>query len=293
MDKSVMNLESLEKVMMEGMRLSREKTVSKFGIAKALPDKDESNPASQAVTEIDLYNQEIFLEHLFRKFPNVEISVEERVDNPTGVQERFYSNGGKSNLCVTLDALDGSYSYKHGIRNDYGIIGSVIKRKEGQIGEFISGIMYFPTDDFFFLANNKGLFEIKGDNKTKLEKKGIINNKRQEYSAVFAHEPKRLGVEAGMYIRDIYSINQMLLQLVKGEIPGFLTSNGHVYDHLVGPWMASKWGADVSYASREPFDSVPFGDKLIDGKRKPPRDNRGLLIVGDKNHLMFNEYMRK
>jgi hypothetical protein len=189
--------------------------------------------------------------------------------------------------------LDGSYSYKHGIRNDYGIIGSVIKRKEGQIGEFISGIMYFPTDDFFFLANNKGLFEIKGDNKTKLEKKGIINNKRQEYSAVFAHEPKRLGVEAGMYIRDIYSINQMLLQLVKGEIPGFLTSNGHVYDHLVGPWMASKWGADVSYASREPFDSVPFGDKLIDGKRKPPRDNRGLLIVGDKNHLMFNEYMRK
>jgi len=293
MGNSKVNLESLEKVMMEGMRLSREQTVSKFGLAKALPDKEEGTVASQAITEVDLFNQETFLTRLYKEFPNIEVSVEERVDDPTEVQQRFYNNQGKSELCITLDALDGSYSYKHGIRKDYGIIGSVIKRKKGQEGEFISGIMYFPTDDFFLLANNNGLFEINGEKQTKLEKKATMNTQRKEYSAVFTHDSKRLGVEANIYVRDIYSLNQMLLQLIKGEIPGFLTSNGHIYDHLVGPWMASIWGADVCYASGEPFGSVPFGDSIIDGKRKPPRDNRGLLIVGDKTHSMFNQYMKK
>jgi len=290
--KMTINLESIENVIMQGMRLTREKTISNFGIAKSLNDKEGASIASQALTEVDLHNQETILVHLFNHFPDLAISVEERTEDPTEVQAKFYDNEGKSDLCFTLDAIDGTYAYKNGIRNDYGIIGSIMKRKHDNVGEFISGLLYFPTHDLFLLANDSGFFEIQEDHRKKLDKSSALVSDREEYSAIFIHDKKRLELDFDRFVNEIYSTTQMVLQMIRGEIPGFLTSYGHVYDQAVGPWMLSKWGADVIYASGIEYGELPFGDKIIDGERIPPRDRKGLLIVGDKSHPLFKEYVK-
>lgn len=293
MNQGKMQISELEERMMQGMQLCRDVMVTNFGIAKSLPDKNSINLAGQALTEVDLSNQETFLVHLHQFFPNVEISVEERVDDPTEVQQKFYKNQGKSDICVTLDALDGSHNYKYGIRKDYGMIGSIVKKIDEKTGKFVSAIMYYPTDDFFLVANTAGMFEFKGKSLHKLVKPNKLICQREEYSAVFSHDAKRLQLAFDRFVTDIYSINQMLVQLINGEIPGFLTSNGHIYDHIVGQWMARQWGADMEYASGVPFDAIPFGDKIVEGKRISPRDNKGLLIAGDRKHPIFQEYINK
>jgi len=290
-----MDLEKLKQVLIEAMLSVRENTAKNFGIAKALEDKNpeetggDNHAGNTALTEIDLENQETILQHLHKSFPDIEISTEERTSNPTPVQAEFYKNDGKSDYLVQLDPIDGTYCYKEGLRPDYGIIASALKRTSEKEGEFVLAVMYYPSLDFFIIADEKEIYRLDDSKKTKLEKNSI-SSPDKPYSATFVHDKKRLQQKEENFDRDIYSINQMVLELTEGKISGFLTSNGHLNDHLVGPWMAKQWGADVEYASGEQFGKIAFGDEITPKGRMPRRDTKGLLIVGDKKDKFWKTY---
>ncbi|MBU0758032.1 MAG: hypothetical protein KKF44_08225 [Nanoarchaeota archaeon] len=285
------DISRLETVLMQGMQSTRDTVLASFGVPTTLSPKTEKSVLKMAVSQIDMGNQEAILRVLFDHFPEIEISVEERLDDPTEVQAKFYANHGKSEYCVTLDALDGSFAYEKGINKDYGIIASIIKRTDGNMGKMISGLIYYPAYDMFYLANNKGLFEIKGDERVHLKKKKAEDNGEQ-YSAIITHDRNRLHLDIDSFKNDLYSCTEIVRKIVQGEIPGYLMSGSQVLDSMVSAWMLSKWGADVIYANGESLGNVHFGDLLDVNKRTPPRDTGGLFIVGDKTHKIFGEYMR-
>jgi 3'-phosphoadenosine 5'-phosphosulfate (PAPS) 3'-phosphatase len=295
----MVDLRKLEQNLMDGMAKCQEITVENWGIATNLEEKTakqtgfKTNLASSALTFVDLENQETLLHHLYKEFPTIEISVEEKINHPTDVQAEFYKNDGKSDYLVQLDPIDGTYGFREGIIKDYGIIASVVKRINPTLGKLISAIMYYPSLNFYIFANEEGFFKKKGMNLNKLSKSFFSAGTSQPYSSVFTHDQDRLGIFSKQKVHhpEIYSINQAVNQMVSGNVTGFLTSNGHTNDHVVGPWMMQKWGADVEYATGNKFEGIiPWGDVITKESRLTPRDNNGLLITGDKRDKYFQLY---
>jgi fructose-1,6-bisphosphatase/inositol monophosphatase family enzyme len=290
------DLEALNDTLLEGMLMCKHRTANGFGKAELLAPKVDSrtghlrNIASAAVTEVDLDNQETILFHLYGERPDILVSVEERLNNPTPVQEAFYKNTDSATL-VTLDALDGSFNFHEGLRPNYGIIGGVMERTGEDTGVFRSVIIYYPSLDVVLKATENCVIELtnKGARQRHL---GDVWRPQGVYSAFFTHDNERLRIKGNTvpYKKNLYSTAQAALQLVRGEICGFLNNRGHLLDYGATNWLAKQWGADVEYASGKPFGELPFGDRLANGLRHPPRDNNGLVIVGKKNDGAFEFY---
>jgi len=291
-----MNLRKLEEVLMEGMAEAGEKTAKNFGVAKRLRDKKieapYANPAAEALTETDLENQETLLHHLYKSFPQVAISVEERINDPTPVQKSFYENDESAEYLVQIDPIDGTFIYAQGKIREYGIITSVVERKTCDQGVFVFSIIYYPSLEFFIIANHEKVAKIKRSGEiTPLSKETAPQCSRQEYSASFVDPPEKLGLPKEVpYVRDIYSATQAVLYVTNGRIPGYLKRNAQTIDALAAAWIAHQWGADVEFASGEKLHSVPFGDIKTPEGRKLPRDQRGLLIIGKKSDAYFKKY---
>ncbi len=284
----------LEQVLIESMLLCKDRTAAQFGKAKKLAAKvgDVRYVASEALTEVDLLNQETILQHLYPHFPGVAISVEERLDDPTEVQAALYKNDATANYCVLLDPIDGTYCYAEGIRPDYGIIASVARRVNEKEGQFCLGVIAYPSLDEVIIARENSMLHITNGQRRVIGKNTSPPSTRERYSAVFTHDKKRLQLhtEEVVHEQDLYSTAQVVRQFARGEIKGYLTYNGHINDHIAVAWMAQQWGADVEYASGASFGTIPFGDILVEGKRVSPRDTGGLLIVGDREDACFQKY---
>ncbi|MBI4154274.1 hypothetical protein HY501_02980 [Candidatus Woesearchaeota archaeon] len=269
----------LEKILLEAIDAIKGNTARNFGRAAHL-QKEGTNAFAQALTAIDLENQEAVLQRLYASAPWVGISVEERLDNPTEVQKRLYENKGAKFL-VQLDPVDGTLAYRDGLRNDYGIIASVLERVGEGFGEFRLGIVCYPSLEFSFLADSSGLYCLKGDRRTKIMKDKAKAPRKPYYISSHRNHVNDPDHQA------LYSKTQMLLQLVNYELSGVVTANANLTDHCVAAWMAKQWGADVCYSSGKEFGVLPFGDYFVEGKRVNPRDTSGLLVIGTKDDGFF------
>ena len=270
-----------------------------FGNPKVLGKKaahviggEHINVANTTSVQNDLDNQEAILKDVYEEFPELEISVEERLDNPTKVQLKFYENDGKSEYLLQLDALDGSYAFKEGLREDFGIIASVLQRTRPGLGKFVLAVFYYPAYNQFIVANENGVFIIEGDTRRKISRPKPWQPSKEWYSAVFHYDKKRLKFDGSVeIIQDQYSCAQLLLDLIKGKISGFLASEGHLFDYTAAMWVAQQWGADVAYANGSKFEEFQFGDAIEKGLRVNPRDMNGTVIVGVKNDGIFEKYL--
>ncbi|MBD3303855.1 hypothetical protein GF343_01820 [Candidatus Woesearchaeota archaeon] len=307
MDKQTIG--QLEAALIESLGLTGEKTAKFFGKAKNIGSDDKlggyqgvssANEGNMSLTEIDLENQERILQNLHRYFPWVSISVEERTKDPTDVQAEFYKND--SDVLVQIDPIDGTFCYSEGKNDHYGAIASVLTRAEEGLGRFVLAVMYYPSlDGEFLIANPAGVFREKDGKRTQvsLDESKMLDGKFCTvwvYKEPGKHPQGRLrigmdNVKEHVDQRDIYANTEWFRRLSNHEIPGFLTQGGHINDHTVAAWMAQQWGADVEYASGDKLDLVPFGDTLkSDESRDPPRDKKGLLIIGSKKNPNFKKY---
>lgn len=289
-------LKKLQETIMQGMQTCRERTLSGFGKAKSLESKGIGNRYSDALTEIDVGNQEDFLKSLYRDFPEVEISVEENTNTPTEIQKRFYSNDGRSQFLVTLDPVDGTYCYMNGLRLDYGLISSVLERTSPVEGRFVTGVIYYPSLDYFLLADEEGLLKITPNLRLRLRNQDVPKSTRKAYSVTPNTKNERLGYPKNAEIElvpDLLSYAQTVNQISLGEIPGFLANQGKLIDAGVVCYMSKQFGMDVEYFSGRLFGIVAFGDSIKDGVRDTRRDTYGPIIVGNKQDEQFQKYIQE
>lgn len=295
-----LDLDRMEDVLMEALYLTAEKTARLYGKAKKLDAKEggyqgvaSANEGNMSLTELDLENQEIILKHLHKHFPWVSVSVEERTSDPTEVQAEFYRND--SDILVQIDPIDGTFCYSEAKNPYYGALASVLQRDEPGKGHFVLSVALYPSIcGEFIVANQSGVHKEARGRRSRLERDESRIDK-DDFTTVWVYGNERLGIEVGKedFPRrgDIFSNVQWIRQLINYEIGGFLSNGGHINDHIAATWMAHVWGADVEYASGVPFGQVPFGDIIMaDGKRDPPRDRNGLVIVGCRESPKFSLY---
>ncbi len=281
-------VDDVNEVMIEGMLKCRERTVQGFGRVKQLKAKEGFTDAAQILTEVDLLNQEDLLIVLYHHFPWISISVEERLDDPTYVQSILYSND--SRYMVHFDPVDGTFSFKHGLSDDFGIIGSLYEKTAEGEGILRSAAFYYPMLDEIILAKENHL--LKGSS-GKLEERRMIRPKHGKYFSSRNSLPAWTGLPKDSYRfgdEGFYSFAQAIRMLTDGELPGWLYKGSHLGDGIPAAWAARQFGADVEYLDGTLFNKFPWGDVFKDGKRKTQRDRMEILLVGDRHDPMWNFY---
>ncbi|MBW2987960.1 hypothetical protein DRJ48_02540 [Candidatus Woesearchaeota archaeon] len=286
-----MKLSELEKAIIRGMEATKQATVAGFGKAKAMSKSSGDNVASRTLSATDIQNQLTILEEVHMVAPDITISVEECLETPTQLQNKFYANMD-ARVMLMLDPLDGSHAYTQKKSTWYGEIAGVVERVANDKGMITSAIVFYPHHGLWLLAKPGSVEWFDGTSVLVCEPSPCQLN--QPYSTIFVYDHTRLRLNQEVTIRaELYSITEMLIKLVRGEITGFLSARGHFYDNTVGIWIAQQLGFKVEYASGEQFSGiVPFGDIVREGKRVAPRDEQGLIIVGKYNDAWFERYKR-
>ncbi len=246
------------------------------------------NGFNKALTPYDLLIQDYLLGALEHVFPDVEISVEEEIDNPSPAQRKLYKNDNSSKYLITIDPIDGTKGYLEGKNESFGVIMGIMKRNtlQEKEGEFIYGLIYYPIQDLWIKADEAGVYWIKGKKQKRIRKSGV--KAASPYFSLLVHGRQKLHLPETIPIkRELYSSTQALRYLIMGKIPGFLRFNGYVNDSGVIAWIAKQWGADVEYARSGSFRKVPFGDCKENKRREPARVKEDLLIIGDREHSYY------
>lgn len=280
----------LEDVIKIGLKNCQERTIKNFGKIDSMGSKNKGNKFGDALTLIDLENQESFLSDIYSEVDFIEIGVEERCEDPTELQKQFYSNDGKYGIKVTFDPIDGTFCYKNGINKNYGLIASLLERIDEIHGMFRSVIVYSPERDEFLKANEEGVFIENNLGINKLEKKNC-SPRDEKYSTMNVINGDWLGVSDNDFKNDLFSAVEGINSLVSGKIPGYIISGGSIIDNSACAYMAHQWGADVVLKSGKNPLVVPYFDDFSNGVRKPYSLARDLMIIGDKQDKYFKKYM--
>jgi len=297
----VMN--DLEKAIVNSMLGFGDTFRANFGAFTRVEDKVGNQDPNDVVTSTDRESQEAILQAIFKVNPNMAISVEECLNKPTEVQAALYANDGTSNELVGIDGVDGTYAFGHGIRDDSGIIANEMRRdpNDRNSGRFAFAAFYYPKLRQLIIANENLVYAIREDDLAVKFKLKVLpsRNKSKVYSAArIMHDREReilreTGIRDEQFVPDIYSYTQLLQGLINGDVNGCILPRAHVYDGSAVAWTAQKLGFDVEYSDGRPFGLLPFGDRIVDGKRVWPYDENGLLIIGRKNDGMFSKYQKK
>ncbi len=279
-----MEVDTLEDRALKAMQNLRQNCIQGFGKTEQQRKPSDGTRASTIVTELDKLIQTEIVKAIAGFADQLKLVAEE-TDQSEFMQ--IMKTNEKAEWLLMLDPLDGTYGYSIGKSNNYGIIFGLAKRVAEDEAKLKRALIYYPHHNSLIRCNDFGVFREKPGS---IEKLKPATTDDSAYHTFFQYTLKRLGLpNSSEVVFDLYSVAEMLRLLFRCEIPGFLSAKGHHYDNSVTLWIAQRAGYDLSYGDGSKFKPVvPFLTQTANS-----RNEKGLIIAGNRQHAHFQQYLRE